>query len=123
MYKRVKSNTRNKLLALKHHSLITLLCREYFLIKTNGQDLWVRFLGHDPSFTPRTSIMHEEPLENPNEIEFESNIEIHPICTYIPKFMVGSTSTKLYELPKDNSSSSKEDEIEEENLKLPRFLE
>lgn len=56
--------------------------------------------------------MHVEPLENPSETKSRPNIEIHPTCTYILEFVVGSTSTNLDELPKDDSSSSKEDDIE-----------
>lgn len=70
-------------------------------------------LGYDPSSILETSTMHEEPIENPIEIESRPKIEVHPTYTYIPKFLVGSINTNRDESPKEKTSSLEIDNIEE----------
>lgn len=67
--------------------------------------------------------MQEEPLENPSEIEFGENIEVHPPCTYIPKFIVWSTITNQDELLEYHSNYLEIDDTEEETIELPDSLE
>jgi len=90
--KKVRETKKDKLVVLKHHGLVTLLCREYFLQQENVQTLWSELLIRFSSGTPLiNSDPEDESLEKLASAP-HSDFEVNPTCTYTPKF-VGESST------------------------------
>lgn len=70
---------------LKHHWLITLLCRELFLNKPNGEAKWQHLLN------PLATISYAPSLNT----ELATKIQVTLNCTYVPNFITGPSTGRI----------------------------